>query len=118
MPSLFNYLTTLARSSDSGLQDIAVQGYSAVLKTRDARQLFWKHRIETLTPLIEILRSAAGAGNDSDSTIFSGGSSIRNGGSADSGLGGNVGIQLLYHVLLVVWQLSFEAKTVGKGLDE
>lgn len=118
MPSLFNYLTTLAKSSDSGLQDIAVQGYSAVLKTRDARQLFWKHRIETLSPLIDTLRSAAGAGNDSDSTVFSGGSSIRNGGSADSGLGGNVGIQLLYHVLLVVWQLSFEAKTVGKGLDE
>lgn len=88
------------------------------MRTAKSRELFWKQRKETLDPLVDILRSAAGSGNDSDSTIFTGGSSIRNGGGTESGLGGNVGIQLLYHVLLVIWQLSFEGKMVGKGLDE
>lgn len=66
--------------------------------------------------MIDILKAAAGNGKDSDSTLMSGGS-IRSM-TADMSLGGGVGIQLLYHVLLVIWQLSFEGKMVGKGLDE
>jgi len=31
---------------------------------------------------------------------------------------GGVGIQLLYRVLLVIWQLSFEGELVGDGLQE
>ena len=38
--------------------------------------------------------------------------------AAESGLAGGVSIQLLYHVLLVFWQISFESAMVGKGLDE
>lgn len=113
---LYGYLSTLAMSQDSGLQDIAVQEYSALLRTKQSRELFWKQREGTVNPLIDILRSAAGAGKDSDSTLWSGGASIRS--ATEAGLGGGVGLQLLYHVLLVIWQLSFEGKLVGQGLQE
>ncbi|KAF2088771.1 vacuolar ATP synthase-like protein subunit H [Saccharata proteae CBS 121410] len=117
LPQLYTYLSTLAKSSDNGLQDIAVQEYSTVLRTSKSRSLFWKQRKETLDPLIETLRNAAGNNKDSDSTLYGGSStSVRT--TTDIGLNGGVGLQLLYHVLLVIWQLSFEGKLVGQGLDE
>ncbi|KAL9587305.1 MAG: hypothetical protein Q9212_000352 [Teloschistes hypoglaucus] len=115
LPKLYTYLSTLTKSQDSGLQDIAVQEYSALLRTKKARELFWKQRQDTLNPLIDILRAAAGAGRDSDSTMWSGGTSIRS--ATEAGLGGGVGLQLLYHVLLAIWQLSFEGSLIGKDLE-
>jgi V-type H+-transporting ATPase subunit H len=115
LPQLYSALSTLAKSSDAGLQDIAVQEYSAVVRTKKARELFWKQRKETVDPLIGILRAAAGAGKDTDSAIWSGAGSVR---TADTGITGGVGLQLLYHVLLVIWQLSFEGAMVGDGLQE
>ncbi|KAF3040947.1 H(+)-transporting V1 sector ATPase subunit H [Didymella heteroderae] len=116
LPQLYSYLSTLAKASDAGLQDIAVREFSAVLRSSKARHLFWKQRKETLDPLFVILRSAAGSSNDRDSTLYNGGGSIRSAG--DSGLSGGVGLQLLYHVLLVIWQLSFEGELVGDGLQD
>ncbi|KAL8694349.1 MAG: hypothetical protein Q9218_000986 [Villophora microphyllina] len=115
LPKLYKYLSTLTKSQDSGLQDIAVQEYSALLRTKKARELFWRQRQDTLNPLIDILRAAAGAGRDSDSTMWSGGTSIRS--ATEAGLGGGVGLQLLYHVLLTIWQLSFEGSLIGKDLE-
>ncbi|KAF2002836.1 ATPase, V1 complex, subunit H [Amniculicola lignicola CBS 123094] len=115
LPQVYSYLAALAKSSDAGLQDIAVIEYSAVLRSRKARHLFWRQREETLEPLFSILRSAAGAGKDTDSQLWSGGSSIR---TAEGGIAGNVGLQLLYHVLLAIWQLSFEGELVGEGLHD
>ena len=116
LPKLYKYLSSLTKSHDSGLQDIAVQEYSSVLRKKKARELLWNQREDTVTPLIEILRAAAGAGKDSDSTLWSGGASIRS--ATDAGLSGGVGLQLLYHILLVIWQLSFEGTLVGKGLEQ
>jgi len=116
LAKLYTYLSTLTRSQDSGLQDIAVQEYSSLLRTKKAREIFWKQREQTVNPLIDILRAAAGAGRDGDSTLFNGGSSIRS--ASEAGLSGGVGLQLLYHVLLTIWQLSFEASLVGKGLEK
>ena len=93
-----------------------MQEYSSLLRTKKARELFWSQREETIAPLIDILRGAAGAGKDSDSTLWSGGASIRS--ATDAGLSGGVGLQLLYHVLLTIWQLSFEASLVGRGLEK
>ena len=93
-----------------------MQEYSALLRTQESRKLFWDQRKDTLNPLADILRTASG-GKDSDSTRMNGASSIRSS-ATDVGLSGGVGIQLLYHVLLVFWQLSFEGELVGKGLDE
>ncbi|KAJ4326087.1 H(+)-transporting V1 sector ATPase subunit H [Neodidymelliopsis sp. IMI 364377] len=115
LPQLYTYLSTLAKAQDAGLQDIAVREFSAVLRSTKARHLFWKQRKETLDPLFDVLRSAAGSSNDRDSTLYSGGS-VRSAG--DSGLSGGVGLQLLYHVLLVIWQLSFEGELVGDGLQD
>ncbi|KAF2787692.1 vacuolar ATP synthase subunit H [Melanomma pulvis-pyrius CBS 109.77] len=112
LPQIYTYLSTLSKSSDAGLQDIAVQEYSAVLRTKKSRSVFWKQREETLDPLIRILRAASGADKDTDSTLWSGASSVR------SATDGGVGLQLLYHVLLVLWQLSFEGELVGDGLQD
>ena len=115
LTQLFSYLSNLAKHTDVGLQDIAVQEYSTVLRKKKSRELFWKQRKEKLDPLFNILRRASGASKDQDSTLWSGGSSIRSG---EGGISGGVGLQLLYHVLLVVWQLSFEGELVGDGLQE
>lgn len=116
MPALLSYLSTLTKLSDGGLQDIAVLEYSALLRGKKSRMLFWELRKETVGPLLDILRAAAGVSNlDSASTLWSGAGSIRSG--AEGTLGGGVGLQLLYHVLLVLWQLSFEGATVGEGLE-
>ena len=93
-----------------------MQEYSAVLRTKKSRELFWKQRNETLKPLIDILRTAAGAGKDTDSTLWNSGTSARS--VPEGGIAGGVGLQLLYHVLLVIWQLSFEGQLVGDGLHE
>ena len=116
LTKLYKYLSTLTKSQDSGLQDIAVQEYSSLLKSKKAREIFWNHREETVSPLLDILRAAAGASKDSDSTLFSRGSSIRS--TTEGGISGGVGLQLLYHILLTIWQLSFEASLVGKGLEK
>lgn len=117
MPKLLHYLSTLAKSSDGGLQDIAVLQYSSLLQGKKSRELFWNQRSETIEPLVSILKSAAGVSNgDSASTLWNGAASIRSG--PEGTLGGGVGLQLLYHVLLVLWQLSFEGAAIGEGLEE
>ncbi|KAK4099753.1 ARM repeat-containing protein [Parathielavia hyrcaniae] len=118
LPVVFSYLSSLTKNPDAGLQDIGVQEYSSLLYGRAPRRQFWKQRSETVTPLIEILRAAAGVGNnDASASLWSGAT-----GSARSGLegslGGGVGLQLLYRVLLVVWQLSFEAADIGDDLND
>lgn len=112
IPQLYTCTSKLCKSSDPGFQDIGVQEYSALLRAKRAREMFWEQRKDTVNPLMGILRNAAG-GREGDSSSRAGGS-IR----SDIGLGGGVGLQLLYHVLLVIWQLSFEATLVGPGLDE
>ncbi|EKD12043.1 uncharacterized protein L3040_003179 [Drepanopeziza brunnea f. sp. 'multigermtubi'] len=117
IPKLFTYLSTLTKATDGGLQDIGVLQYSALLRGKRSRQLFWDQRSETVGPLVEILKAAAGVSNgDSASTLWSGAASFRSG--PEGTLGGGVGLQLLYHVLLVLWQLSFEGAEIGEGLDD
>jgi V-type H+-transporting ATPase subunit H len=113
--ALFTYLSVLSKSSDAGHQDIAVQSYSSVLRTQNTREIFWADRKETVDPLLEILRAGAGTTKDSTSTLWSNDGSTR---GLESGIAGGVGIQLIYRVLLVFWQLSFEAELVGQGLQE
>ena len=115
LPRLYKYLAGLTKSNDSGLQDIAVQAYSAVLRTTKSRELFWNQKKETITPLIGILRSAAGADKGSSSSLWSGSTTIRSG---EGAIGGGIGIQLLYHVLLAIWQLSFASASIGEQLNE
>ncbi|KAJ8111441.1 hypothetical protein ONZ43_g5620 [Nemania bipapillata] len=117
LPLILSYLCSLTKSSnDAGLQDIAVMEYSSLLYSQTNRQLFWKQRSETVTPLIEILRKAAGFGAESSASLWSGNAAARSGGL--EGLSGGVGIQLLYHVLLVLWQLSFEAEDIGDDMND
>lgn len=112
-----SYLSSqIKQSNDAGLQDTAIIQYASMLTGRPARQVFWKQRSETITPLVDILRKAAGVGDDSSATLWNGNSSLRSTGS--EGISGGVGLQLLYHVLLVLWQLSFGAEDVGDELDE
>lgn len=118
LPILYKYLSTLAKSSDSGLQDIAVVGYSSLLRSRRSRELFWEHRDVTVQPLISILRTAAGvsASGESAASLWSTSATSRTG--AEGFINGGIDLQLLYHVLLVMWQLSFEGAAIGDGLEE
>ncbi|CAG8950536.1 hypothetical protein HYFRA_00002743 [Hymenoscyphus fraxineus] len=117
MPKLFSYLSTLTKTTDGGLQDIAVLQYSTLLGGKKSRDLFWQQRSETIEPLVGILRTAAGVSPNGDSaTLWSGAPSVRS--NPEGSLGGGVGLQLLYHVLLVLWQLSFEGESVGEGLED
>ncbi|KAH6854444.1 armadillo-type protein [Chaetomium sp. MPI-CAGE-AT-0009] len=118
LPVIFSYLSSLTKNSDAGLQDIGVQEYSSLLYGRAPRQQFWKQRSETVTPLIEILRAAAGVGNsDSSASLWSGATGTARSGFEGS-LSGGVGLQLLYGVLLVMWQLSFEAEHIGDDVND
>lgn len=110
LPKLNSYLSTLTNNQDSGLQDIGVQEFSVLLRNQRSRQIFWSQRHETVEPLIDILRAAAGA-KENGSTL---GSSNR---AIEPGLAGGVGLQLLYRVLLVIWQLSFEGSLIGSDLQ-
>ncbi|CAK7271031.1 H(+)-transporting V1 sector ATPase subunit H [Sporothrix epigloea] len=137
LPALLSYLSTLAQqSADAGLQDIGVLETSSLLYGRASRKQFWAQRSETVAPLIKILRTAAGVstsgGEDTAASLWratgangsSGGSQgtmaavSRVGVLLEGSIGGGVGLQLLYHVLLVLWQLSFDASDVGDDLHE
>jgi V-type H+-transporting ATPase subunit H len=115
--SLYSYLSVLSKSSDPYHQDIAVQSYSSLLRTKKTRELFWNDRKETVDPLIDILQAGAGAAKDTQSTLWSDGASTTRT-QFETGIAGGVGIQLIYRVLLVIWQLSFEGELVGEGLQE
>ncbi|RMZ76475.1 hypothetical protein DV738_g4896, partial [Chaetothyriales sp. CBS 135597] len=115
LPQLYSYLANLVKHDDAALQDLAVQQYSLLLRSKRSKELFWKQRGDTVAPLFNILRKATGSAKDNDSTVWSGAASVR---SIDTRFGGGVGLQLMYHVLLVIWQLSFEAELVGVGLEE
>jgi V-type H+-transporting ATPase subunit H len=115
LPKQFTYLSTLAKSSDSGLQDIAVMAYSSLLRNKRSRELFWEHREVTVKPLIAILRTAAGVSSGGASTLWNSASTRT---TTEGFINGGIDLQLLYHVLLVMWQLSFEGATIGDGLEE
>jgi len=118
LPVVFSYLSTLTKSTDSALQDIAVQAYSSLLYSRAPRKQFWKQRSETVTPLIDILRAAAGVKNSNASASLWSGTTATARTGFEGSLGVGVGLQLLYRVLLVMWQLSFEAAEIGDDLNE
>lgn len=111
LPKLYHYLSTLTKNQDSGLQDIGVQAFSELLRKDVSRKIFWNQQKETLAPLIETLRAAAGVKENGSIAA----SSTR---VTEPGLAGGVGLQLLYRVLLVVWQLTFEGELVGDDLQE
>ena len=101
LPKLYHFLAGLAKSPDGHFQDIAIQSYVSLLRSTFARTTFWDMKEETVAPIVKILETAA-AGNCGGSdrvTGVTGGTSIVQGG---------VGLQLLYHVLLVIWELTFE----------
>jgi len=122
LPELLSYLSSLTRNSDAGLQDIGVKEYSALLYGKASRMQFWEQRTETVEPLVNILRTAAGVKNENASASLWSGTTGNGGSRGDSGFAGSmsvgVGLQLLYRVLLVLWQLSFEADAIGEELDE
>ncbi|KAK5655017.1 hypothetical protein OQA88_6776 [Cercophora sp. LCS_1] len=118
LPVIFSYLSSLTKNTDAGLQDIGVQEYSSLLYGRVTRRQFWEQRSETVAPLIQILRAAAGVKKDDSSASLWSDSVTTARTGFEGSLGGGVGLQLLYHVLLVMWQLSFEAGEVGDDLND
>ncbi|CAN8098625.1 unnamed protein product [Discula destructiva] len=120
LPHLYSYLSSLTKNADAGLQDIGVLEYSSLLYGKVSRHQFWAQRSETVGPLIDILKTACGLNNgDAAASLWSGTTGVaKSNGNGDGAIGGGVGLQLLYHVLLVMWQLSFEAEQIGDDLND
>lgn len=66
---------------------------------------------------MEILNTAAGSRDNGSDTLVGSVAASSSARTTDISVGGGVGLQLLYHVLLVLWQLSFEASLVGEELQ-
>lgn len=107
LPQLYHFLANLTKSPDVHLQDIAIQSYISLLRSSYARITFWSLQADTIVPIVKILETAGGQnGNTSDRGGTVGGSA--------GGVQGSVGLQLLYHVLLVIWELTFEEVVAGE----
>jgi len=100
LPTYLSYLATLTKSNDTYLQDVVVQSYVSLLRSSYARTTFWSTGDEGLRPLINILETAAGGSGN--------GSNYGNVSNLGNPIQGGVSLQLLYHVLLVTWELTFE----------
>ena len=105
----YHYLSAVSKAEERDQQDLAIQAYVALLRTPYAREAFWDMKEETMPPLVGLLQETAG-GTASD--------------RGDSATGvpvgivqGGVPLQLVYHVLLVVWQLTFD-ETVAEEINE
>ncbi|KAI5798935.1 armadillo-type protein [Geopyxis carbonaria] len=111
LPKFYHYLCGVSRGGDHHEQDLAIQSYVSLLRTSYARTTFWYMREETANPLYRILHEAAhgsGSSNVGNDRNALGGSNIVQGG---------VPLQLLYHVLLTVWELTFE-ESVAEDLNQ
>jgi V-type H+-transporting ATPase subunit H len=118
LPEVLKYLSSLVDGNDTTKQDIAILQYSALLYGKAGRQQFWKMREKTITPLIEVLRSATGLNTSSSAaSAWSGSTTLRTTGG-ESQINGGIGLQMLYHILMVLWQMSFDAEEIGDELSE
>ncbi|KAJ2897265.1 ARM repeat-containing protein [Zalerion maritima] len=115
LPILLTYLSSLVKSPEPAHQDIAISHYSKTLYSRTTRQKFWDLRSDTVAPLFGILKAAGG--DASSARVWSGNTTVGESGF-EGPLQGDVGLQLLYHVLLVIWQLSFDAEEVGDDMAD
>jgi V-type H+-transporting ATPase subunit H len=109
LPKFYRYLARVIRESqERDQQDLAVQRYVSLLRTPYARETFWDMKEETMEPLARLIEETAG-----------GSTSAGGGGSTNTVSGivqGGVPLQLVYHVLLAVWQLTFDG-TVAEELN-
>lgn len=115
LPILLTYLSDLVKSGYQIHQDFAVSHYSKILYSWTTRHKFWEMRSETVKPLFNILEVAGGA--TSSARVWSGSTTVRASGF-EGPLQSDVGLQLLYHVLLVIWQLSFDADRLGDEMAD
>ncbi|EWC44333.1 hypothetical protein DRE_01159 [Drechslerella stenobrocha 248] len=119
LPTLFKYLATICASSESNLQDLAVQSYVLLLRNSYSRMTFWEMGDETVRGLTGVVETAAAGSKGKGTTDVGLTAGIS---SSVAALGGDlrqggVNLQLLYHVLVGIWALSFE-ETIAEELDE
>jgi V-type H+-transporting ATPase subunit H len=111
LPKFYRHLSTVSRTADSDQHDLAIRSYVALLRTPYARETFWDMKEETVAPLFKTLETAArgtGSLGGSDRTSSLTGAAVI--------VQGGVPLQLLYHVLLVVWQLTFD-ETIAEEIN-
>ncbi|KAF3935853.1 hypothetical protein ABW19_dt0204381 [Dactylella cylindrospora] len=122
LPTLFKYLATISSSSESNLQDLAVQSYVLLLRNSYSRLTFWDMGEETMRGLTSVIETAAAGSKGKGTTDVGLGSSSSVLGSGVAAAStnlkqGGVSLQLLYHVLVAIWELSFE-EAIAEELDE
>ena len=137
LPTLFKYLATIASSSESTHQDLAVQSYVLLLRNSHSRLTFWEMGDETIKILTNVVETAAAGSKGKGTTdVGLGGAGAGSAPSTSSAVSattallsssasaastnlkqGGVNLQLLYHVLVAIWELSFE-EVIAEELDE
>ncbi|KAK6529315.1 H(+)-transporting V1 sector ATPase subunit H [Arthrobotrys megalospora] len=136
LPTLFKYLATISSSSESNLQDLAVQSYVLLLRNSYSRSTFWEMGDEMVRGLTNVVETAAAGSKGSRTTDvgLSGGVASSSVAASSSGPSattallsssaantnlkqGGVNLQLLYYVLVGIWELSFEEE-IAEELDE
>jgi V-type H+-transporting ATPase subunit H len=110
LPRFYRYLAGASKLQERDQQDLAIQAYVALLRTPYARETFWDMKEETVAPLARLLEETAGgtAGSDRASVAT---------GTVSGIVQGGVPLQLVYHVLLAVWELTFD-DTVAEEINE
>ncbi|KAF3908835.1 hypothetical protein AA313_de0205952 [Arthrobotrys entomopaga] len=114
LPTLFKYLATVSASSEFSHQDLAVQSYVLLLRNTYSRLTFWEMGDEMIRELTNVVETAAAGSKGTRTTDVGLSSGIA---SSSSAAQGGVNLQLLYHVLLAIWELSFET-VIAEELDE
>ncbi|KAF3917145.1 hypothetical protein ABW20_dc0109888 [Dactylellina cionopaga] len=134
LPTLFKYLATISSSSESNLQDLAVQSYVLLLRNSHSRTTFWEMGDETVKVLTSVVETAAAGSKGKGTTDVGlgggGAANINSEATATTALlsgsaavasttlkQGGVNLQLLYYVLVAIWELSFE-EVIAEELDE
>ncbi|EPS42783.1 hypothetical protein H072_3111 [Dactylellina haptotyla CBS 200.50] len=133
LPTLFKYLATVSSSSEATHQDLAVQSYVMLLRNTHSRLTFWDMGDETMRGLANVIETAAaGSKGKATADVELGGTAAASSSSASATTAllsstvsaantnlkqGGVNLQLLYHVLVAIWELSFEEE-IAEELDE
>jgi V-type H+-transporting ATPase subunit H len=118
--------------NDSTQQDLSVQSFVDLLRAKAGRRLFWANaedelepeenevgqgillvgRKKTVDPLVNILRKATSKSTQEVTSALD--TRFPQNGTGSNLSQGDVGLQLLYHVLLVFWSLTFEEQVASK----
>lgn len=116
LPMFYRYLSGVTKSGDPDQYDLAIRSYVALLRNPYARAVMWEMKEETVGPLLSTLEEAAAGTGGLGGSGGGGGGGGGGGSDRAAPAQGGVPLQLLYHVLLAIWELTFDG-TVSEEIN-